>query len=348
MDPAITEQVLTRYARGDSLDRIRDDLGLTFYCVRKIVRDAGVLRDRNGRSPAAQSGHVAPEFPGLKEYPPDPTELLDFLETAAEQHQKWDTAQREVPVVIATDQPIAVAFRGDWHAGNKNTLYKLLRRDNAIIRDTAGLYTAELGDFCDAFIKPTMQDGAQEALVPVKIQRHYVWASYREYLQGKVLGDVTGQHDHWASQMAAFDPVEWLSHDFKIPYLRHGGTIHLQVGEQQYEIAVRHKARGTSQWNPTHSNIRTLYFDRHYDVVAHADKHIFGIQEVEHEGKHSILVRPGSYKPYDNFSDSHDFGESQPTIPVIIFWPDRHEMQCIRGIEVAADIVSRLRDGGRP
>ena len=349
MDPAITEQVLTRYARGDSLDRIRDDLGLTFYCVRKIVRDAGVLRDRNGRSLPAQSGHVAPEFPGLKDFPEDPTELLDFVEAAAEQHQAWDIAQRIVEAEIATDLPIAVAFRADWHVGNRNTLYKLLRRDNAIIRDTPGLYTAELGDFCDAFFSERMADGVQEAVVPPKMQRHYLWASYAIYLRGKVIGDVIGQHDYWASQRAAFDPVEWLSHDFKIPYLRHGGLIRLTVGEQMYEIRVRHKAKGNSQWNPTHSNIRSLYFgDGHHDVVAHADKHIFGIQQVEYQHKPSILLRPGAYKPYDNFSDANDFPTSEPIIPVVIFYPRERDMQCVRGLEQAANILSRLRDGGRP
>jgi len=291
------------------------------------------------------TSHIEPSFPDLKDFPEDPKELLDFVEKAAEQHQAWDIAQRVVEANIATDLPIAVAFRGDWHVGNRNTLYKLLRRHNEIIRDTDGFYTAELGDFCDAFLSERMADGQQEAVIPVKMQRHYLWACYAVYLRGKVVGEVTGQHDYWASQRAAFDPVEWLSHDFKIPYLRHGGLIQLTVGEQSYEIKVRHKAKGHSQWNPTHSNVRTLYFDRHYDVVAHADKHIFGIQQVQHERKPSILIRPGAYKPYDNFSDANDFPASEPIIPVVIFYPKERDMQCVRGLEQAANILSRLRHG---
>lgn len=333
----ITQQILDRYASGQSQRQIQDALGVTNHQVRKVVRAAGLTRD---------NGHVEPEFSDLKEYPRDPTKLLDFLELAQVEHQEWDTAQREVAVTIDTKLPIAVAFRGDWHAGNRYTLYKLLRRDNEIIHDTAGMYTAELGDFCDAFIKPNMQDGIQEALVPPKMQRHYVWASYAKYLVGSVLGDVTGQHDSWASQLAGFDPVEWMSHDFGVPYLKHGGTIHLQVGEQEYQLSLRHKAKGHSQWNPTHSNIRTLFFDKHYDVVAHADKHVFAIQQIEHQGEQSVLLRPGAYKPYDNFSDSHGYLEVKPTIPVVIFYPDRHEMQVIQGMETAAEILRAVRRVG--
>ena len=345
-------------AAQGTLLRLSQLWGFDRTCVRRHCNRQGVERDKTRRiaehrdRPPPALGPIVPlrnpalTFDDLKDYPKNPEELLDFVERACEINKAYDTAQRVVPAHIETDKPVGVCIRGDWHGGNRNTQHALLRKHNQLIRDTPGLFTAELGDFCDAFIKPNMQDGQQEAVVNVKLQRHLVWAHYRMFLVGKVIGDVTGQHDYWASQLAAFDPVEWLSHDFQIPYLKHGGLIKLMVGEVEYQLHVRHKARGNSQWNPTHSNVRELYFgDGDYDVVAHADKHVWGIQELQYKNRPRALVRPGTYKPHDNYSDSHGFGESQATMPVVLFWPDRPHIEVIRDIALAAEILAVWHGG---
>jgi hypothetical protein len=337
------------YAKHGNLIAIAKALGCAKASVGRWFNKHGIEYDRSKiqaryrKKTIPEPEHVAPQFLDLADFPQDVTAIFDHFEQAQAVRKQYDTSQKTAAVAIPDEFPIAIAFRGDWHAGNKNTFYQILRKHNEIIRDTPGMYCAELGDFCDAFIKPTMQDGAQEALYPVQMQRLYVWAAYKEFLKGKVINNLTGQHDYWASQLAGFDPVEWLSHDFEVPYLKHGGTVNLTVGNEAYSIAVRHQARGNSQWNPTHSNIRQLFFDGYHDVIAHADKHQFGAQQIPYQGQLALLVRPGSYKPYDNFSEQRGYGASWPDIPVAIFFPDRHEVQHIIGLETAAEMLRGLR-----
>ena len=79
------------------------------------------------------------------------------------------------------------------------------------------------------------------------------------------------------------------------------------------------------------------------DVFVLAHKHCFGLQRTRRMGKDVVYRRRGCYKVYDEFGQKLAGYEAIYGVPVLIFFPDRHEIIPIRPLDVAVDMLRRLR-----
>ena len=286
---------------------------------------------------------TGPRFPDIKEFPKDKDALWEAMFAFQYEIQKWDIHQSSATADLTDEtQPIGIVVSGDWHIGNENTNLRELKADIDLIAQTPGLYCFHMGDLIDGYVKPNMPTGSHEAMVRVRTQRHLAWDACSR-LAGKVLCTVSGQHDHWGVQQADFDPIEWVSSDHRVPYLGHGGLLTLKLSGQDYRIHVRHKGRYRSQVNVTHGIKQHWRFVQDADIGCHADLHVPAIEHVLWKGEHRLAIRPGSYKPTDDFCDAGDFGLSPAVMPTIILWPDRRRIQAMWTLGEGAEYVSRLR-----
>jgi len=284
-----------------------------------------------------------PEFPDRKQFPEDSADIRTALLEWQRQVRKWDSQQDTATVNIDTALPIGICERGDWHLGSEHTDYKTFYAHQDLIVATPGLYTFENGDLHDGYIEGSKMTGVHEALVRPRTQRHLVWDALKQ-LRGKVLGLTKGQHDAWSVKSADFDPTEWAAHDYEIPYLGHGGLLTLNIGETTYTMHVRHRGRFNSSYNATHSIKQIWRFSEDSDIGVHADKHTPAMEFVEWKGAVRLAMRPGAYKPTDDFSQGYGFYPSRPIMPVIILWPDRRHFEAHWTLEGGAEALTRIRN----
>ncbi len=291
------EKTKAIFAEHPTVKGVANAAGCDWHTARAWLDAYGIKRDHSQRKEDARlrnpDWHAKPNCPDLKDFPTDSGAMWDKLIDWQDEVNQWDVSQDEATVEIDTDLPIGIVFRADWHLGNENTDHKLFRQHCRCIADMPGLYDIEAGDLMDGFIKPTMPEGMHEALARPRMQRHLVWDTCNQ-LRGKVIAVVGGQHDHWGIHQADFDPVEWLGHDMRVPYLGHGGMVKLRVGKVWYSIHVRHLGRYNSVYNATHSIKQWWRFNGDSDVGCHADKHVPAMEFVWWKDEMRIACRPGT------------------------------------------------------
>jgi len=260
------------------------------------------------------------------EHAPPISEFLEKLIDLQDDILKREHTQSHVKISIKTDRPILLVVRADWHFGSVHTNHRRFLEDNELIKERPYVKTIEGGDLIDGGILSRMVELVQEQLAPVKLQRQVLWAVLKE-ISKNVLVLVKGQHDSWAEQIACFDPIEWASHDTKIPFIGWGGKVTLTVGEQQWEMVIRHNFPFNSSYNATHTNKQLMRMGEHgvTDISIVCDKHVPAYEEFLMHGQMRIAMRPGSYKPRDFFSQKHGFSSALPLMPGVILWNDQRK-----------------------
>ena len=344
---ATKESALEYYRQGGyTVLRGAKLAGCSYPTFRWWLDEYDIPRDRSQRKAAARVANPdwqpEVEFPDRAQFPTDTDEIREKVIEWQEQVQRWDLRQEKATVRIDTDLPIGICQRGDWHIGSEFTDYKTFFAHEALILATPGMFTFENGDLHDAYIEGSKMGGVHEALMRPRTQRHFVWDALKR-LRGRVLGLTKGQHDGWSVKTADFDPVEWAAHDYEIPYLGHGGLLTLEVGEVKYTMHVRHRGRFNSAFNATHSIKQAWRFAEDSDIGVHADKHTPAIEFVEWKGACRLAMRPGAYKPTDDFSQGYGFMPSRPIMPVVILWPDRRHFEAHWSLEGGSEALTRIR-----
>ena len=344
---ATKESALEYYRQGGyTVLRGAKLAGCSYPSFRWWLDEYGIPRDRSQRKAAARVANPdwqpEVEFPDRREFPENTDDIREKYLAWHDAVRQWDIQQDTATVRIDTDLPIGICQRGDWHIGNEHTDLRTFIAHERLILATPGLYSFENGDLQDGYIEGSKMTGVHEALQRPRTQRHFVWDALKR-LRGRVLGLTKGQHDAWSVKTADFDPVEWVAHDYEIPYLGHGGLLTLEVGETTYTMHVRHKGKYNSIFNATHSIKQAWRFFEDSDIGVHADKHTPAVELVEWKGAVRLAMRPGSYKPSDDFSQSLGFMPARPIMPIVILWPNERRFEAHWCLEWGAEALTRIR-----
>jgi len=292
----------------------------------------------------------------------DPEAIADAAAALRSEILKRDIRQAEVTIRIGDGLPAGVAWRADLHTGSLRTDLHAILRHNRIIRDTPGLYTGFAGDSWDNYgSSPNKRTGQHEAILPEEMQIAFVEESCLKYLRGKTLFFEDGCHEAWTFAATGTKPVKWLVRQLsgkgiKCAYLGHGGRINLLVGKQKYIIDTRHKGRGKSILHIFQSIFRSFKDDSDYEdlphVTCHAHTHDSGHFKMFFRARWRVGLKPGSYKPTDDYGQKGGWAQTRPSMPVTIFYPDHDNIIVIDDIEAGArfltaerERMSRLRNG---
>ncbi len=133
----------------------------------------------------------------------------------------------------------------------------------------------------------------------------------------------------------------------KSPYLGHGGSINLRVGEQVYRIGLRHKFGGSnasSIFNPCKQYL--LKSDATADVVIIGHHHVSGTATEVWQGKERMFVRTGAAKQIDRYAAQLGLapvrqGEINAAFPAIVLWPDKKLMMGFNDWTLARDLTKK-------
>ena len=331
-----------------------------FDCTRTDAAMAAKLAaqmiEETQRGPNPDANSLFEEVCLPEEYK-DPRAIPEDWEQMVEQlisHQEWlrkhEVERNEVTVRIETDKPVVTVVRGDGHLANVNTDHVLWRAHHRLLLAKPYMYELNTGDNWDGAIKAKMSDLIQEQLVRTKVQRMLWWHAYRPVAAaGKLLAIVHGQHDGtWSSDEADFNPIEWFASEFKgkVAYLGAGGTIHLIVGDVQYDILMRHRFRMNSAQNPEHSARQMIrQLNTSVDIAIVADKHTSACAPYYEGGRHYWVLRPSSYKREDNYSKEHGFPAQPTCMPALLLWPAEKKILGFERVEDAVLVYEALFGG---
>jgi len=190
------------------------------------------------------------------------------------------TRRTEQDVYLDVDYVIGVVFVADGHIGAIDSPLNYFRHRIKLIAQEPRLYTIDCGDKIDNYKPDKYAAGMFGELFPPAMQKRLMENLYSE-LKGKWLAWVQGCHDEWSHDTDDFDLTEWMASQFGGVNLGHGGLLRLHVGDELYEIAVRHKYRYNSSYNWTHAPKQLVRFDeKTADVAVVAHNHVTAVEYV--------------------------------------------------------------------
>lgn len=152
--------------------------------------------------------------------------------------------------------------------------------------------------------------------------------------------NVKNCHEEFSHDADDFDFTKYLASAVGAANMGFGGQVNLYVGEQLYQIALRHKYRYNSSFNYTHTCKRLR--EREYpnaDIVCVAHHHQATIEQMAHSDKDRIYIRPGSMKGPDRYARSLGYTDTGSQIPTVILWPDKRKMLSFLNLEDAIEVV---------
>ncbi len=317
--------------------------------VYSLHPDAGVLTMERVRGAVRASVEYQQRNAGKVVYEDkrEPTEadVEDYFEALKSMNDavmRLETKQTKATIIIKETKPFGIAFWGDWHLGAKGADCRRLDEDANTIADTDGLYVIGMGDYKDNASALVHQSSTQESVATTDMQSLVVQHIWRKEA-GKTLAIVRGCHDDWDKRNANVDFVQSLCDETGAINLWHGGVVTIKTGNQEYRIAARHKYKYESSLNTTNAQRNFMNDFGACDVFMLAHKHFFDLQQTRRMEKDVVYGRSGAYKMYDEFGQKLAGYEGIYGVPVLIFFPDRHEIIPVRSLDVAVDMLARLR-----
>jgi hypothetical protein len=232
--------------------------------------------------------------------------------------------------------PIGVCYTGDWHLGGGGVDVRQLQRDIEIIGTTDGLYAVGMGDYVDGV---SIHSKAVSALydpsaVGARGLQNSMALIVARKAMGKWLAIIDGNHDAWSERHAAIGSTRDFAKALGAQYFHQGGgSIHLTVGTQRYNLAVRHNAPGHSRLNST--NAQRRMFDewpdwQNTDTICLAHFHFNDMHQPPRKGGSCVYLRSGTYKLRDPYAANGGF-TPEWGVPMVVLYPDSKRVIPFRG-----------------
>ena len=265
--------------------------------------------DKDVKRKLALSGDIYYTTP----LPKNPT-LNNYLQRASERQEQMKemAINNENFVGIILPETSSIHIMGDLHFGNPNTDNERIAREIEAIKNTPNNYLFLVGDVVDGIF----WGGASDQSQTLNEQYGFLRTFFKE-MKGKLLLGVSGEHDSkWASKSGA-DPYFMMTEESEAPYVRGVAEVSIAVGEQDYKLAVQHKAKGHSMYNKNHPTYRESRFSlQGCDVYISAHTHQKQIaQEAIREfgGARQVThVSVGPYKSSDEYSERQGYIKQGP------------------------------------
>ena len=266
------------------------------------------------------------QLPDKKEYTvKDVDSYITAMRDLQDKQLVLDTRQTDATFDSKEDKPIGIAAWGDWHIGGVGVDYEQLEKDGEIISSTDGLYWAGMGDYKDNY-QTFGHAGAQyEQIIQPGMQDKVVERTVEKYGENNILF-IKGCHDDWDNRNSNKDFISTLCKKTGSFNLWHGGNLTVNVGSQSYLFRLRHKFPFESGLNVENSMRRMFDIKGEFDVAGSAHLHNPFFIQRQLGGRERILFRSGSYKYLDEHGQKIAGYKGIVGIPVVILWPDKHDM----------------------
>jgi hypothetical protein len=231
-------------------------------------------------------------------------ELVADRKRRFEVKRRHEEARRLIPVTIKSAEPIGILHFGDPHVDDDGCDIALLESHARLVRETPGLYGANVGDTTNNWVGRLAKLYAEQSTSAADGWRLAEWfvGEVRDWIYM-----VGGNHDLWSG---AGDPMRWIAGQVGAFYQDSEVRIALRFpGQREVRVNCRHDFAGRSQWNPAHGPMKAaqLGVRDHLLVAGHKHESAYGLVKDPQAGIvcHCVLV--ASYKVYDRYQRERGF-----------------------------------------
>ncbi|NBN88318.1 MAG: hypothetical protein EBV32_04430 [Proteobacteria bacterium] len=250
--------------------------------------------------PDKKDEFVAPSLPD-DDIPVE--QLVEHMKRRFEQKRKHEEASRLIPVKMNIDGPIGILHFGDPHVDDDGTDIGLLERHALLVRNTPGLFAANVGDTANSWVGRLARlysEQATSASQAWKLAEWFVGLCPWLYMIG-------GNHDLWHG---AGDPLKWITRSYGAMYRPSECRIELQfTNGAKVRVNARHDFSGSSIWNPAHGPMKALTMGvrDHVAVAGHKHESAYAVLKDPDSSITMHALRVASYKTYDRFAKEKGF-----------------------------------------
>lgn len=256
------------------------------------------------------------------------------------------------------DGPIGMVYSSDWHLGSLGCDYDQMQKDLDFLFATPNIGLATVGDLKDNF-------GSFKNVAAIHSQ------AFAGDLQNLVLEDIATRLVQanklwiitWDNHSVEFDErvIGYEAANFiwregvrqnKVIALEGEGFVELHIGETFYTHMIVHQSRFSSMWNKLHGNKRLYQMRFPAHVIATGHTHSPDFEQYTHYelgeemgydfGGRSYLVKTGTYKTKDNYSQRY-FGQPSIGTPTIVYFPMPQNQRKHLCFPTAEDAVRYMR-----
>lgn len=275
----------------------------------------------------------------VPDLPDEVADTGDIIERRKREYQRVAAARearRLITIKVKIDGPFGVAHFGDPHVDDPGTDIAGLERDLRCVRDTEGLFGANLGDNHNNWTGRLARLYAHQSTSAKEAWRLVEWllgACNWIYL-------VAGNHDIWSGDG---DPAQWMAARNGTIYEPWGARVNLLTPSgRSFRINARHDFSGHSMWNPNHGPGKAIQAGWRDHLATCGHKHVSFISGPFVDPAtllRSWAVRCAGYKVIDKYA-SGDLGlPEQNAFPaaVSIFDP-RYADDDVRAVHVVPTV----------
>lgn len=296
---------------------------------------------RNKRQDLAKKGlylrhDTPPEMPAV-EWNKHQIEY-DWRETAKrliqrQQEKKASSGSQDAATVfIDTTERAGVLFFSDAHIGSWGTDYqKFLDITDFVI--THKIWVGVLGDMEQMAIKLRnvleVNDGALDPREQDLFMEHWL-----EEIAPQVLFCTWDNHAVMRQEAAiGYSPSAAL---FRKKVIYHSGIGHIDllVGQERYTLAVTHRFRGRSEYNPVHSQMKYGKFQgQDRELMVAGDSHVPGITYYTDGPTPKLAINCGTLQTDSGYAKRFFSLFTHDWQPIVLFSPDKHLMVALPTLE---------------
>jgi predicted phosphodiesterase len=245
----------------------------------------------------------------------------------------------------------------DVHWGSEDVDYNAIRRHVELLKTIPNLYAFCLGDV-NEFAKLKHRGAVEGQIHSPTVQARAARAVFLETWE-KWLTVVLGNHDMRVFLESGFDIGEYLIGEVppgkkRIPFMRDGGLVTIELGQQVYTVNVFHgdSAFGT-RFNENHKGRQTARLvDGRTDAQFNGHTHNPAVQDTSEPSddmqgaRSAVYVQCGSYKVLgDDHARRRKYLEvSDVQMGTIIAFPDTHRILGFKRVEEAVVILGALTE----
>jgi len=215
--------------------------------------------------------------------------------------RRHEEARKLITVKVRDELPVGILHFGDPHLDDDGTDLQLLEEHALLVRNTPGLWGANLGDTTNGWIGRLARLYASQTTTAAEAWRLAEWF-IRDLVGPKWLYIVAGNHDLWAG---AGDPLIWISQQVAAAYQDTEIRIALRFPDmREVRVNCRHDFAGHSQYNPAHGPMKAALFGTrdHILIAGHKHESAYGVLKDPDSGITMHAIRCASYKIYDRYA----------------------------------------------
>jgi hypothetical protein len=255
-----------------------------------------------------EGGSVRPD-PGFQtDKLPDPDisaeDLIAYRKKTYAQRNAAEQARKLIGVRVKIDGPIGITHFGDVHIDDDGCWIEKLEMDMNSVRDTEGMFGANLGDLQNNWVGRLARLWANQGTSASQSWKLVEWMiNYIDWLY--IIG---GNHDTWSGQG---DPLKWMTRGSKGVFENHGARLGLTFPNGKVvRVNARHDFAGHSQWNPAHGAVKASMVGWRDHILTCGHKHtsyISGPMKDPSSGLLSWAIRCAGYKIHDDYAAASGF-----------------------------------------